>query len=94
MEADLFGAPMPRTRTMSDVRSWLDTHTDHLREIADHHDLDLGAVEVIAILVLTGSSDQEILETMHEQRISMDGQHDPLRGAPQAIFEVRHLAAA
>jgi hypothetical protein len=79
---------------MNDVHGWIDTHTDGLREIADNHDLDLGAVEVIAILVLTGLSDEEILDTMHEQRISMDGQHDPLRGAPQAIFEVRHLAAA
>lgn len=57
-------------------------------------DTRLGAdvVGFIALLVLTGHSDEEIYAELAGHIVSPDGQRNPLEQAPEAIEVIRGLA--
>jgi len=38
-------------------------------------------------------ADQDIYDLLREHIVSMDGQHNPLAGAPRALEEIRVLAS-
>lgn len=78
--------------TVNDIEDWIRAHGDRLEDIARDTDLSPYLVHLAAVLILEGLADDEIYGMLGEHVISMDGQHNPLTGAPEAIEEIRLLA--
>lgn len=78
---------------MNSIEEWVQAHDLRLREIADDTNMAPPLVQLAAMLMLAGVSDDEIYEQLANQVVSMNGQGSPLEGAPQALEQVRQLAS-
>lgn len=78
---------------MTDIERWIDLHEHELLELGERLGAHEDTVHFLVTLVLTGSTDSDIYEHLHELILSPDGRHSPLAGAPELLAEVRHLVA-
>jgi hypothetical protein len=76
---------------MADVHGWMRLHEIELRELAVRVDAHEDTVHFLAVLVLAGESDDEIYEGLRAMSCSLDGEQNPLAGAPELLGAVRHL---
>jgi hypothetical protein len=77
---------------VNDIEDWLRDHDASLEGIARETKVSEHLVHLAAMLVLEGLPDEAVYEILGEHIISMDGQHDPLAGAPLALGRIRMLA--
>jgi len=77
---------------VNDIELWLKRHQDALEQLVRETRLGVDVVGFIALLVLTGHSDEEIYEEIGAYLVSPDGQRNPLQHAPEAIAAIRGLA--
>jgi hypothetical protein len=78
---------------VNSIEEWVRGHDASLENIARDTELPTSFVRLAAVLVLEGLPDHEIYDLLREQVISLDGQHNPLGGAPLALEQIRLLAA-
>lgn len=79
---------------MTDIERWMDTHEAELRALADRAGAHQETVQLVAVLVLNGLSDDEIYENLRDVSPSWDGQSNPLADAPDLVDELRRLVSA
>lgn len=75
----------------NDLELWLKRHQGHLEQLVRDTRLGVDVVHLIALLVLTGHSDEEIYGELGAHTVSLDGQRNPLEEAPKAIEVIRGL---
>jgi hypothetical protein len=78
---------------VNNIEEWVRGHDSQLEDIAAQANLATPLVHLAAMLVLSGLQDEEIYELLSDHIVSMDGQTDPLEGAPRALEEIRSLVA-
>lgn len=78
---------------MSEIEQWLQDHVGGLERIAEERDVQPEVVMTVAVLVLAGMDDDEVLVQLRSSLLSQDGPTDPLAGASVVIGEVRALVA-
>jgi hypothetical protein len=76
---------------VADIEHWLASHVDALERVAGEVHLDPNVVFTIAVLVLAGFEDQEVLSDLRVSLVIPNGDSDPLEAAPRAIRQVREL---
>jgi hypothetical protein len=79
---------------MVDIERWIGRHEAELHALAEEAGAHDETVRFLAMLVLAGSSDDDIYEHLRGLVPSWDGQASPLAGAPELVAEVRRLVAA
>ena len=85
---------MPYLFDPSEREAWMDQHALALDELADETDVAIELVHMAAELVLMGLFDDEIYDHLSAHVLSLDGQHNPLGGAPRVVHEIRRLVGA
>jgi len=76
---------------VNEIEEWIKLHDSRLEGIARDAELPLGVIQLAAALVLSGLDDDEINPHLSDHLLSMDGQRNPLAGAPRALEEIRAL---
>ena len=78
---------------MDDIHAWVEEHGEDLSAVARQTDLGAGIVHLLAVLVLGGLPDDQILGGLRAHLACRDGREDPLRQVPVAMSEIRELVA-
>jgi hypothetical protein len=79
---------------MDDIHAWLEEHAGELAAIARRTDVGPGMVHMLAVLVLGGLADDEILGELRAHLALRTGDGDPLRHVPDAMNEIRQLTTS
>lgn len=79
---------------MKSVSEWLEAHDDLLERLAAEHRMDPGLVRLLAALVITEHSDEEIYQEALALLVSQNGHRSPLAEAPHVLSEIRAVASA
>jgi hypothetical protein len=74
-----------------DLEGWLKEHEDHLGRLVEETRLGSDVIQLIALLILTEHTDEEIYDDLTAHTVSVNSGHNPLRMVPQAIERIRRL---
>jgi hypothetical protein len=68
---------------------WIHDHRARLHEISARLGADERVTRGVALMVLSGYTDEEVYEDVADEVLVWDGQHSPLRQIPDVLAEVR-----
>ena len=77
-----------------DMIEWVDGHRTELRDISARYQSDDRVVRGLALMVLTGYTDEEVMADLAHEIVVFDGQRSPLRGVPDILGAIRELVTA
>jgi len=74
---------------LRDPEQWIDEHQSELAEISRRHGSYEHIVVGLAVLILHGYSDEEILGDVGERMLVWDGQRSPTAGIEDLLADLR-----
>ena len=78
---------------MDDIHAWVEAHATELAAVARRSELGPGVIHLLAVLVLGGLPDEQILGELRAHLVPLDGKGDPLLHVPEVMCEIRELVA-
>ena len=79
---------------VNEIEEWLRDHGEELAQISRVSGIGPGMVHMLAVLIIGGLEDAQILDELRSHLSHGDGREDPLRAVPDVMHEIRELAAA
>lgn len=74
-----------------EIIEWLHDHRGELREISSRFESDERVVRGLALMVLSGYSDDEVIADLAHEILVWDGQRSPLHDIPDVLAAIRQL---